>query len=123
MGMSVHYSTKHLNVPARPSTPSPATNTGIFLHYLIKFLEVSGKAGHLDMSWVNKLKAKCEAECQWLVENRLTSERGFCVYWGEKEAEKFCKEDAAYPPQGMVVASQLYLLAHKMQTMGNHPRA
>ena len=42
---------------------------------------------------------------------------------GEKEAEEnFCKEEAAYPPQGMVVASQLYLLAHKIQTLGNNAR-
>jgi hypothetical protein len=75
------------------------------------------------MAWIRKLKSKCEAECEWLIENRFTSERGFCVYWGEKEAEEnFCKEEAAYPPQGMVVASQLYLLAHKIQTLGNNAR-
>lgn len=96
---------------------------GIFLHYLAKFLEVAGSAGRLDMAWVRKLKAKCEAESTWLVENRLNATGGFCVYWGEQDAdEKYCKEEVAYPPQGMVVASQLFLMTHKLQTLGNSVR-
>jgi len=101
--------------------PDQYSFKGLFLHYLARFLAVA----RLDSEWVGQLKAKCEEECKWLLEHRLRKD-GFCVYWGEHSAEKYCSERETeiereserdpYAPQGMVAASQLFMLTHQLQT-------
>jgi predicted alpha-1,6-mannanase (GH76 family) len=87
---------------------------GILLHYLARFVRVLSKTGRLDLAWARKLKATCQQESSWLVAHRLRDD-GFCVYWGEPVAQHRCNENSSYPPQGMVGASQLFMLTDQLQ--------
>jgi predicted alpha-1,6-mannanase (GH76 family) len=110
--------------------PDQYSFKGLFLHYLERFLEVARNASRLDPEWVRKLKSKCEEECKWLVTHRLR-EDGFCVYWGEATADRYCSETERererasdrdpYAPQGMVAASQLFMLTHHLQAWSPGP--
>lgn len=92
---------------------------GILLHFLSKFLAVvlENRGGRVPR-WVVMLKDVLERECEWLVNNRL-KKHGFCVYWGEPEADTTCEiiGRMTYAPQGMATASQLFHLTAQLQSI------